>query len=309
MAAPRTPFDGLDGFDREQLRRLEAAAPVPPYEALSAQLTACSLGVAPPTVVVWEQQGPAQALYLPPAPCFDVLLPLGPGRPLLEQFRLGQASRGVCLPDLLVIVPPHVPAYFRSHGPVHHVHVSIAPEALQAAAPGCGAAVRLRNCFGESDPAAAALAAAALQQLHGTRPPAGQVLERIHDALVAHLVDRYAERFELPRGRLSPCELRRLADYVHEHLSDALTLCGMADLLGQSPFHFSRRFKRTTGMSPMRYVVELRLERARQLLHTGSLSVLDIALETGFADGSHLTRWYRRKYGHPPTHARAARSA
>lgn len=302
----------LEDFDDDRLRRLEQAEPVLPYEALATQRTVCSLGWAAPNVVAWEQRGAPQAQYLPPAPCYDVVLLAAPGDGLLlEQARLGQTHRAVLQSAELIIVPPHVPAYFRWNQPVDLLHFSIQPDALGDDGRGLRSGLRLRNSFGSVDPAAAALGQASLQQLRGPHPPVSQVLDSIHAALLVHLIDRHADRGPPPRtkGRLSPGELRRLVDYVQAHLSEALTLCRMAGLLGQSPYHFSRRFKQTTGMSPMRYVIDLRLERARQLLLSGSRSVLEVALETGFADGSHLARWYRRKYGHPPTRRRATRAA
>jgi hypothetical protein len=66
-------------------------------------------------------------------------------------------------------------------------------------------------------------------------------------------------------------------------------------------FHFTRVFTRSVGMTPHRYVVHLRLQRAIELVREGQSGLAEIAVRTGFADQSHLSRWVRRVHGVPPT--------
>jgi AraC family transcriptional regulator len=74
----------------------------------------------------------------------------------------------------------------------------------------------------------------------------------------------------------------------------------LATLAGMSRFHFARVFRATVGTTPHRYVLERRLERARSLLKTTATAVRDVALTTGFADQSHLTRLIKRRFGVTP---------
>jgi AraC family transcriptional regulator len=74
----------------------------------------------------------------------------------------------------------------------------------------------------------------------------------------------------------------------------------LAALAGLSRFHFARVFRATVGTTPHRYVLERRLERARRLLKTTATAVRDIAVATGFADQSHLTRLVKRRFGVTP---------
>ena len=69
----------------------------------------------------------------------------------------------------------------------------------------------------------------------------------------------------------------------------------------RSQFHFSRAFTRSVGVSPHRYMVHLRLQRAVEMVRDGKFSLAEIAAKTGFADQSHLTRWVRRVHGVSPT--------
>jgi AraC family transcriptional regulator len=69
-----------------------------------------------------------------------------------------------------------------------------------------------------------------------------------------------------------------------------------AKIAGRSPFHFSPVSSRSVGVSPHRYIVHLRLQRALELArsHAGPA---EIAVCAGFADQSHLWRWVRRAHG------------
>ena len=95
--------------------------------------------------------------------------------------------------------------------------------------------------------------------------------------------------------------LQRLKDYIMAHLDDPIEVAALASIAGRSEFHFTRVFTRSVGMTPHRYVVHQRLQRAVELLRDGRSSLAEIAASTGFADQSHLSRWVRRVHGVSPT--------
>lgn len=101
------------------------------------------------------------------------------------------------------------------------------------------------------------------------------------------------------RGALGNNQLRRLRDYVIAHLDEPIGVEALAEIVGRSPFHFTRVFARSVGMTPHRYVVHLRLLRAIELVREGRSGLAEIAARTGFADQSHLSRWVRRVHGVP----------
>lgn len=136
--------------------------------------------------------------------------------------------------------------------------------------------------------------------------PGGRLYgESLVAALIAHLL-RCTPGGELggsgpvrPRG-LSRPQLRRVDAYIGEHLAEAISLSTLADQAGLSPFHFVRVFKQATGRTPHRYLLERRLERARELLLCRSRALAEVAVETGFCDQSHLTLHFKRTYGLTP---------
>jgi AraC family transcriptional regulator len=112
------------------------------------------------------------------------------------------------------------------------------------------------------------------------------------------LVGRHTSEFKHPpRGSLSKEVLGRIRDYVNAHLDEPIEVTALASIAGRSPFHFTRVFARSAGVTPHRYVVHLRLQRATELIRHGRSGLAQIAACTGFADQSHLARWVRRVHG------------
>src|SRR5262249_32934701 len=101
-------------------------------------------------------------------------------------------------------------------------------------------------------------------------------------ALAVHLMGGYTVPHleALPRG-LSRPQLRRLAEYIEEHLDQTLSLERLAGVAHVSASHFKTLFKRSMGVPVHEYVVQRRVERARTLLLQGELPASQVALEAG----------------------------
>src|SRR5262245_21486030 len=67
-------------------------------------------------------------------------------------------------------------------------------------------------------------------------------------------------------GTLPRSKLRRVTDYIRDHLDQDLTLAQLGAVACMSPFHFARLFQRSTGVPPHQFVVRARIDRARTLL-------------------------------------------
>ncbi|MCA1556685.1 MAG: helix-turn-helix domain-containing protein [Acidobacteria bacterium] len=87
---------------------------------------------------------------------------------------------------------------------------------------------------------------------------------------------------------------------MRRDLRTRLTLNDMARSVDLTSFHFCHLFKAETGHSPVRYLKAMRLERARELLETTSLSVKEIRASVGLNDESHFARDFRTLYGLTP---------
>jgi AraC family transcriptional regulator len=102
------------------------------------------------------------------------------------------------------------------------------------------------------------------------------------------------------RASLELPVLKKIRDYVHANLAEPIEVNDLASLAGRSPFHFTRVFARSMGVTPYRYVVHLRLRAAIERIRRG-MSLAEVAADTGFADQSHLSRWIRRVHGVTPS--------
>ncbi len=92
---------------------------------------------------------------------------------------------------------------------------------------------------------------------------------------------------------------------IEGHLDEPLSRRDLADRVGLSTRQLERLFRVYMGQTPTRYYLEARLRHARQLLAQTSLSILEVALASGFASASHFAKSYRALFGHPPRHERA----
>ncbi|HGE8493076.1 TPA: AraC family ligand binding domain-containing protein [Serratia marcescens] len=90
-------------------------------------------------------------------------------------------------------------------------------------------------------------------------------------------------------------EMNRLRDYLHAHMADNPSLDDLALQCGLDRFRLTRQFTRVFGQSPHAYLVRLRLRAARLLLAQGQ-EPAQVAMQVGFADQSHLGRWFQRAY-------------
>lgn len=93
--------------------------------------------------------------------------------------------------------------------------------------------------------------------------------------------------------------LERCADFLKGSFSDPVRVSDLEKLADLDRFTLSRQFRRAYGTSPHRYLLMRRLAHAKHLLAKGK-TLADAALESGFADQSHMTRHFRRTFGMPP---------
>jgi transcriptional regulator GlxA family with amidase domain len=90
-----------------------------------------------------------------------------------------------------------------------------------------------------------------------------------------------------------------------EHdLDGPVSIAALAGSVNLSPSRLTVLFKRETGVSPVRYLRALRMERARVLLERTFLSVKDVMAFVGVNDPSHFTRDFSRHHGIPPSRLR-----
>lgn len=129
----------------------------------------------------------------------------------------------------------------------------------------------------------------------------------LHDRYGEGLIDALLSAlFETPREHrksrpsLSRSQLRQSVDYIEEHCFETIRLHELASRLGLSETYFSHAFKASTGIPPLRWHMNARIGRVKELLSLGTVSLPEIAATAGFADQAHLTRMFKRVVGVTP---------
>jgi AraC family transcriptional regulator len=128
--------------------------------------------------------------------------------------------------------------------------------------------------------------------------------ESLANVLAVHLI-RHVSAPRQPahrrNGTLPRAKLRAVVEYIEEHLDSGPTLEQMAAIARLSPNYFAWQFKRATGLPPHQYVLDRRIERAKQFLQTGSdIALANVAAEAGFSDQSQFSHHFKRLIGVTP---------
>src|SRR5215469_12226041 len=102
--------------------------------------------------------------------------------------------------------------------------------------------------------------------------------------------------------------MSKVLSYVDANLEQRIRTRTMARVASLSTSHFSRAFKRYSGVNPWRYVCIRRLEQAQRMMCSTSDNLSTIAAACGLSDQSHLTRLFRRLVGMSPKQWRATQA-
>jgi AraC family transcriptional regulator len=139
--------------------------------------------------------------------------------------------------------------------------------------------------------------------------PTGRLFgQSVFNALAVYLAQRYSASYPQlgsPRGRMPRARLKRVLDYIGANLDADLSLLVLAEIAQMNLYYFVRLFKQSTRLSPHRYVLEQRINRAKELLRAPERTVFEASMLTGFKDQAHFTKVFRRLVGVTPTEYRA----
>jgi AraC family transcriptional regulator len=128
-------------------------------------------------------------------------------------------------------------------------------------------------------------------------------LEQLGVVAAARIARAYAGLPNPKRGPLRALDdrlMRKLDEYIAAHVAGPIQLHGLAREAAISPFHFAKRFKATTGVSPYEYVVARRMDRGMALLRSRSLTVAEAAAAVGYSQVGHFRRQFRAHWGQSP---------
>lgn len=128
---------------------------------------------------------------------------------------------------------------------------------------------------------------------------AGSRKEELFFSLLGALLEGFAAPLARPASQVGDAPLRVVRDFLEEHYAERVSLDDLSRLAGLDKYCLLRAFTRVMGITPYRYLENVRIARAKALLEAG-VAPVEAALSTGFTDQSHFTKFLKRFTGLTP---------
>lgn len=242
----------------------------------------------------------------------SLCLSLAPRPVRLLQMKGGKIHTSLYGKGDISITPAKMPFFARWDGEDRYLQIRIASRFIQRVAAEMNLnsnKLDLLSEFRIRDPQIEAIGTMFLSELKQENLGGRLYIESLANVLAVHLLRQYADtkpRLLVYEGGLPQHRLFQVLEYINEHLERDIKLVDLAALLDMSQFHFSHLFKQAMGMAPYQYLLQQRVERAKQLLKQTDRSIIDIAFSCGFNSHSHLSSQFRQFTGMTPTVYRAS---
>jgi AraC family transcriptional regulator len=229
----------------------------------------------------------------------------------------GNRDKELIGPRRICLTPGNAITTWEHHGQPEILQVYLRNSIYQAAVSeiyNCDtASAELVPRFAILDPMLEQLAIAVTSALRDGTAEDALYIDTLAQMMAVHLARTHSSqsrRIRTPAMQtMSGWRMRRVIEYIEEHLDGNLSLEAMAAEVEISPVYLARAFKAAIGQSPHQYVLTRRIERAKELLRNTEMPVVDVALSSGFSSQSHLSYWFQRYIGVSPAAYRQHRSA
>jgi AraC family transcriptional regulator len=241
-----------------------------------------------------------------------ICLSLAPHPVRLLQIKGGKTYAGLYAKGDISITPAKVPFFARWDRDDYYLQIRIASRFIQSVARETidinPDRLELLPEFRTRDPQIESIGMLLFAELKQENLGGRLYIESLANVLAVHLLRQYAapkSRLAIYEGGLPERQVLQVLEYINEHLNQDIKLADLAQLLGMSQFHFSHLFKQAIGTAPYQYLIQQRVERAKQLLKQTDRSIMDIAFLCGFNSHSHLSKQFRQFTGMTPKAYRA----
>ena len=209
-------------------------------------------------------------------------------------------------PGTIFICPRGTNDESRWSGPTNRVAVALHPRLLASALDETAhdREIELIEHWNLTDPNIIAVLLAMRTDLEAGSPADRMYGESLANALAVYLLKRYAAKAHVPtvyQGGLPRYRLKRVIDYIDEHLSSDLSLAQLAAVAGMSPHYFAELFRQSTSHAPHQFVLLRRIDFAKERLRDPRRSVIEAGLAAGFQNPSHFAHVFRRLGGISPS--------
>jgi AraC family transcriptional regulator len=215
----------------------------------------------------------------------------------------GGKRRASSSPGSLAFTPAYLPNSISWNEPFEVVVLGFSPEFIADLTSASGRTDDFRVDRGFEDPLLKHLLLALDGEMAEQNPLGRLAVETLTAAVVTQLLRTHAgtrPKAVRTTSGLSPHRSRRLREYIEANLHRPLSLRELAAMVDMNVFHLLRMFKATLGRAPYHYVLERRIERAKELLRDPEFSISEVAFHCGYAEPSSFTRAFHRMTGLSP---------
>jgi AraC family transcriptional regulator len=211
------------------------------------------------------------------------------GTPMIRRPRPGQIS----------VTPAGVKYSANWQEELEYVTVNLSQEFIARATIDFKANSRAKivGVCGPQDQLIRSIGQALAAELDSEQPNGRLYAESLVNTLAVHLLRHYSTDSvlaDLQFGGLPGHKLRRVTEFIDQNLNNDLSLAEIAQSADLSPYHFARSFKQTTGLTPIQYLMQRRIEYAKSMLIESELPIVEVGLSAGFKNQSHFTTLFRK---------------
>jgi AraC-like DNA-binding protein len=184
-------------------------------------------------------------------------------------------------------------------GPFDYLHYYLSRELLEriAADNAVASSFQLREVFFVEDVVVAEMTKNILSAVKHGEPLDKLALDQTAAVLGAHTLQAHCgtPKFTVPPKRgLEPWQKLRTEELLREHLEGNITINELATACSLSPSHFGRCFRRSFDTSVHQRLIQLRIDKAKDLLSQTNKTLIEIALSSGFYDQAAFSRTFSR---------------
>jgi AraC family transcriptional regulator len=221
--------------------------------------------------------------------------------------RDGRYHRGLGVHGDIDVIPQGTPSRWELKDRDTALILAVPQKMLDLAAEDCGTdptTIQVANRFQIRDPHMEQVGWALKAEMEAGYPGGRTYFDSLGLSLATALLERHssvvgaAARYTYG---MSGRRLRRVLDYIEDNLNHDLSLKEIANVAGLSVSHCKTAFSKSAGAPIHQYIIQRRVERAKQLLAQAGMSISQVAAEAGFTHKSHLAFHTRRAYGLSPT--------